>query len=373
MTGTQPDPALAAKHLTRRGFLRDTAALSVGGLMPGLPAVAAGERTLRAQARAVLRGGPKVALQMSPEPTEEDLQFARQMGVEYVVLWTGGAKANYDYFASRRELFASAGLRIYGFGNSSVHCQAALVLNLPERDEKVAEYKRYLRALGKAGIPYTTYAHMANGVWSTAPEETRGRAKARAFDLEKAPHRTLTHGRRYTEGELWDNFTRFIKEVAPVAEEAGVIIGIHPDDPPGVELGGIPRCIFSSFAGYQRALEIADSPNVGVCLCVGCWLEGGVHMGKDVLEAIRYFGERRKLFKVHFRNVDAPLPHFVETFPNGGYMDMYRVMKALQEIPFNGVVIPDHIPSMADDPRVGTAYTIGYMQALLQRAQAEGG
>ena len=325
------------------------------------------------QARTILQGGPKVALQMSPEPTEADLQFARQMGVEYVVLWTGGAKANYDYFASRRELFEKAGLKIYGFGNSSVHCQAALVLNLPERDEKVAEYKRYLRALGKAGIPYTTYAHMANGVWSTAPEQTRGGAKARAFDLEKAPHQTLTHGRRYTEGELWDNFTHFIKEVAPVAEEAGVIIGIHPDDPPGVELGGIPRCIFSSFAGYQRALEIANSPNVGVCLCVGCWLEGGERMGKDVLETIRYFGERRKLFKVHFRNVDAPLPHFVETFPNGGYMDMYRVMKTLQEVPFNGVVIPDHIPSMANDPRVGTAYTIGYMQALLQRAQAEGG
>ena len=152
-------------------------------------------------ARTILQGGPKVALQMSPEPTEADLQFARQMGVEYVVLWTGGAKANYDYFASRRELFEKAGLKIYGFGNSSVHCQAALVLNLPERDEKVAEYKRYLRALGKAGIPYTTYAHMANGVWSTAPEQTRGGAKARAFDLEKAPHQTLTprpqvHGNR---------------------------------------------------------------------------------------------------------------------------------------------------------------------------------
>jgi len=151
-----------------------------------------------------------------------------------------------------------------------------------------------------------------------------------------------------------------------------VIIGIHPDDPPGVELGGIPRCIFPSFEGYQQALDIADSRNVGVCLCVGCWLEGGQRMGKDVLETTRYFGERRRLFKVHFRNVDAPLPHFVETFPNGGYMDRYRVMKAPQEVPCNGVVIPDHIPSMANDHRVATAYPIGYMQALLHRAKAEG-
>lgn len=373
MDDNRPEPAVAAKNLTRRGFLRDTTAVSVGSLLPGLRAIAGTDPSLSADSRMVLEGGPKVALQMSPEPTDSDLEFARQMGVEYVVLWTGGANANYDYFASRRELFGKAGLKIYGFGNSSVHCQAALVLNLPERDEKTAEYKRYLRALGRAGIPYTTYAHMANGVWSTAPEQSRGGAKARAFDLAKAPHQTLTHGRKYTEAELWDNFTRFIQEVAPVAEEAGVRIGIHPDDPPGVELGGIPRCIFSSFAGYQRALEIADSPNVGVCLCVGCWLEGGAQMGKDLLEAIRDFGKRRKLFKVHFRNVDAPLPHFVETFPNGGYMDMYRVMKTLQEVPFNGVVIPDHIPSMANDPRVGTAYTIGYMQALLQRAKAESG
>ena len=71
---------------------------------------------------------------------------------------------------------------------------------------------------------------------------------------------------------------------------------------------------FQRFEGYKRALEIADSPNVGMCFCVGCWLEGGELMGKDVIESIRYFGERNKIFKVHFRNVDQPLPHFVETF-----------------------------------------------------------
>src|SRR5205807_6633724 len=82
--------------------------------------------------------GIKVAAQMSPEPAEEDLQFVRQMGVEYVVLWTDGEHANYDYFMSRRELFENAGLKIYGFGNSDVHNQDAIVLNLPNRDEKVA-------------------------------------------------------------------------------------------------------------------------------------------------------------------------------------------------------------------------------------------
>jgi len=237
---------------------------------------------------AAIEPGIKIAAQVSPEPREEDLQFVWQVGVEYVVLWTDGAHAHYDYFVSRRELFEKAGLKIYGFGNSSVHNQDAIVLNLPNRDEKVEEYKRYIRALGRAGIPYTTYAHMGNGIWSTETEETRGGAMARAFDLNNAQaghwrDRTyrmpLTHERTYSEEEIWENFASFIKEVTPVAEEAGVLIGIHPDDPPVPELGGIPRCIFSSFDGYRRAFEIADSPNIGMCLCVGCWREGGALMG----------------------------------------------------------------------------------------------
>lgn len=327
--------------------------------------------------------GAQIALQMPAEPSDEDLQFARQLGVEYVVLWTDGAHAGYDFYASRRELFERHGLKIYGFGNWDVHNQDAIVLNLPGRDEKIAQYKEHLRALGKAGIPYTTYAHMANGIWSTAPEPTRGGAQARAFDLSRAEqghwhgtryHMPLSHGRAYSEEELWQNFSHFIAEVAPVAEEAGVRIGIHPDDPPGVkELAGVPRCIFGTFAGYQRALQIAASPNVGVCFCVGCWLEGGELMGKGTLESIREFNGQGKIFKVHFRNVDAPLPHFVETFVDDGYQDMYQVLRELVSTGFNGVFIADHIPQMVGGPRVSTAYTIGYMQAMLRRANEEFG
>jgi mannonate dehydratase len=322
----------------------------------------------------------KIAAQMSPEPGADELAFVRQMGVEYAVLWTGADKASAEYYATRKALFAEHGITVYGFGNRNVHNQDAIVLGLPNRDAKIEEYKQHLRNLGKAGIPYTTYAHMANGIWSTNPEPTRGGAPARGFDLDKAYQGhwdgslytvPLTHGRRYTEDEIWDNFNYFIEQVTPVAEEAGVRIGIHPDDPPMPELGGVPRCIFSSFEGYRRALDKADSPNIGMCLCVGCWLEGGSQMGKDVLETIRYFGSRRRLFKVHFRNVNQPLPHFVETFLDDGYMDMYAVMKALREVDFSGVLIADHIPRMGDDPRLGTAFSIGYMKALVQRVNAE--
>jgi mannonate dehydratase len=327
--------------------------------------------------------GMKLAAQITPEPTEDDLKWLQQMGVEYVVLWTGGDKASYEYYASRRKLFEAAGLKVYGFGNSSVHNQDAITLNLPGRDAKIEEYKTHLRNLGKAGIPYTTYAHMANGIWSTEREVTRGGAPARAFDLAKADkgwwaHQEftapLTHGRKYTEDDIWENFTYFIQQVAPVAEEAGVRIGIHPDDPPVPELGGIPRCIFSSFDGYRRALEIADSPNVGMCLCVGCWLEGGAGMGKDVVETIRYFGGLKKLFKVHFRNVTRPMPEpWVETFMDDGYFDMHYVMRALREVEFDGAIISDHLPRMIGGRPAAEAWSVGYMRALVQAVNNEFG
>jgi mannonate dehydratase len=214
---------------------------------------------------------------------------------------------------------------------------------------------------------------MGNGIWSSAPETTRGGAKARGFDIATATGHwggkefkgPMTHGRVFSEKELWDNYEYFIRRVAPLAEELGIFIGIHPDDPPVPMLGGVPRCIFGTFEGYKQALEIANSPNVGVCLCCGTWLEGGELTGMDVLGAIRYFGKQGKLWKIHFRNVSSPVPHFNETFVDNGYMDMRKVMRALQEVEFDGCVIGDHFPQMVGGGRVAVAYTVGYMKALL--------
>ena len=94
-------------------------------------------------------------------------------------------------------------------------------------------------------------------------------------------------------------------------------------------------------------------------------------MGKDVIETIRYFGQRKKLFKVHFRNVTQPLPHFVETFMDDGYMNMYKVMKALREVNYDGIVIADHLPGLVGGYYAGTAYSVAYARALIERANAE--
>jgi mannonate dehydratase len=373
----------------RREFIKTggaLAALSLAGINPGksvLPGPAISENNVSKKQAIFSSGEPvmKIAVQAQSEPVENDLKLIQQMGIGHVVLNTDGKKSSYEYYSSRRQIYEAAGIKVFGFGNSSVHNVDAIVLNLPERDAKIEEYKNHIRNLGKAGIPYTTYAHMANGIWSTDREVTRGGAPTRGFDLEKATggdwagkryEAPITHGRKYSKEEIWANYEYFIKAAAAVAEAENVRIGIHPDDPPVPELGGIPRCIFSSFDGYKKALEIADSPNIGICLCVGCWLEGGSLMGKNVIETIKYFGKRNKIFKVHLRNVNQPLPHFTETFLYDGYADVYKILKALKDVDFDGVIIADHIPSMAYGPYTGTTFSVGYMKGLVERVIAEG-
>jgi len=369
--------ATASKHeLRRRDFIR---------LSAGAAAAAAVWRPLQTRAAMKLEPLPpgiKVSLQISSDATDEDLQFAQQLGVGYVNIPGGGARATLENFVRLKEKVEAAGLKVWNIGNSNVHNMSEVTLNLPGRDQKIEEYKAFHRNLAKAGIFYTTYAHMGNGIWSSPRETTRGGAPARAFNMDKNPKGNwggkvfegpLTHGRQFTKEELWENYTYFIKQVVPVAEELGMRIGIHPDDPPVPELGGVPRCIFGNFDGYIRALEIANSANIGVCLCAGTWMEGGKHMGKDVFEAARAFAKMDKLWKIHFRNVSAPIPYFVETFVDNGYTDMCKLMKTLYEVDFRGAVIADHVPGMVGGNRTGWAYSIGYIKALLAAVTAQKG
>jgi mannonate dehydratase len=328
------------------------------------------------------RSGSRIKLcaQASARPTDEQLLFLRQIGAEYVSVGAPRDLRTAEGFRQIKTRYADAGITVWNIGNSDVHNMPEVTLNLPGRDAKIEEYKRYLRNLGEAGIRYTTYAHMGNGIWSSGRAAIRG-ADAREFDLA-SPERKgtwggltwrepLSHGRVFTEAEIWENYTYFIRRVAPVAEQAGVRIGIHPDDPPVPVLGGVPRCIFSSFDGYRRALEIADSPNVGICLCCGTWLEGGrQRTGKDPEEMIRHFSAR-KVWKIHFRNVSAPLPHFVETFMDNGYYDMSKIMRALRDVGFEGIVILDHSPRMVGGNYTQTAYGFAYMKGLLNGVNAE--
>src|SRR3984893_1674035 len=336
------------------------------------------------------------------QPTPENLLYLKQLGVTWVSLAPRQETANAEGFIAMREQWEAGGFKVYNIGSGvgpsgSLHNMEEVTLNLPGRDKKIEEYLNYIRYLGKAGIPYSTYAHMGNGIWRSGREVLPRGYSGATLDLSSPNARgswagktytePLSHGRVFTKDEIWENYTYFIKKVVPVAEEAGVRIGIHPDDPPQPMLAGVPRCIFSNFEGYKKALEIANSPNIGVCLCCGSWLEGGTMTGKDPVEMIKYFGGMKKLFKIHFRNVSAPLPHFTETMIDDGYYDMSKIMRALVEVKFEGIMIPDHIPGLGINPSAETAggrcagggfrpspalaYLIGCMNSMLIAAQGK--
>jgi len=319
--------------------------------------------------RRPMRWGIKHSIQVAPD--DADLKLAKQLGLEYVHTWSSPPK--YKELVARVE---AAGLKMAKIGNNAVHNRPELALGLPGRDERIEMFNQNLRALAAAGIKYQLYAHMATGTHNTGRAAVRGGALARTFEAGKLPDletssNRVVFDRPYTEKEMWEHWEYFVRRVAPVADETGVKIGIHPDDPPGLTLGNVPRCLFSSFEGYRRALEIAGSPNIGVGLCCGTWLEGGAAVGKDVLDMIDYFGRRKRLFVIHFRNVDGTLPKFRETFLNDGYYDMYKIIRKLAEVGFDGVLSADHVPSTTGQGRAGEAYTIGYIQALIERANEE--
>jgi mannonate dehydratase len=324
--------------------------------------------------------GIKLTAQVSAKPTDDEILFLKQIGAEYVSVASTPDLRTAEGFKQIKQRYADAGITVWNIGNSSVHNMSEVTLNLPGRDKKIEEYKQYLRNLSEAGIYYTTYAHMANGIWKSGRAAVRG-SMAREFDMaspnkvgvwgDQKFYEPLSHGRKFSKEEIWDNYTYFIKQVAPVAEESNVRIGIHPDDPPEPELAGVPRCVFANFEGYKRAMEIANSPNVGICLCCGCWIEGGAKlMHKDPAEMIRYFGAE-KIWKIHFRNVSAPLPHFIETFMDDGYYDMSKIMRALVEVKFDGIAILDHSPELIGGHFAEQAYGFAYMKALKNRAEAE--
>ncbi|TDT74673.1 mannonate dehydratase [Arthrobacter sp. AG258] len=313
----------------------------------------------------------KLTFQLYQNFTDEDLEYVRQLGIRHVVVGTTGGTR--DFFQAAKKRVESAGLELTNIGNTDVHNMPAVTLGLPERDAMIGRYIEYLHDLHAIGMSYTTYAHMANGLWSSPNTAGRGNSVARTFNADTATGRWLdqsfaagnVHGRAYSEEELWENFAYFTERVVPVAEELGINIGLHPDDPPGLTLGGVPRCIASSYQGYQKAFEIADSPNFGACLCIGSWLEGGSSTGATPEEAIRGFAAAGKLWKVHFRNVSAPVPVFRETFLDEGYGSMVKYMATLAEVNFDGILIADHVPGMVGDPRNPWSLSIGYIQGMM--------
>ena len=321
-------------------------------------------------------GNIKIAHRIGWNVTDDDLLFFKQIGLRWARLEYGSEDPDVDKLRAVQKRFAKFDMKIYG---AVQHAYRSLKIQLgqPGRDEDIETYQRFLRSLGELGIPVAAYDFHPANTYTTNKVIRRGYV-ARKFNLEDFRNKVEKQrfDREYSADEIWANYTYFMNAVLPVAAEAKVQLALHPDDPPLAKMNGVAK-LFIHYDGYKRAEEIAGgSPWWGVRFCAGTWMEGGDKMGKDVLEMIEEYGRRGKIYDVDFRNVSSPLPHFVETFPDDGYTDMYQVMKALRKVGYSGSLVPDHIPELTGDDKIrraGTAYCIAYLKALLRRANEEVG
>lgn len=325
------------------------------------------------------------------EINDDDLRFAAQLGVTGVVFNTPVLTGQAPYGSNAmgatywntpgadrprqwdflellhlKERVNRFGLQLAAIENVPLHFYESCILGLPDRDAQIESYCATIRAVGRAGIPVLGYHWMANRVWRTSKSHVlRGGATTSAFDLRLAERAPLTHGRIFTSDEIWRNYVYFMNAVLPVAKSAGVILALHPDDPPVEQLGGVAR-IFRGFGAIRRAIEdVAPGENHMLDFCMGTWAEMGV---ATMLHGLRHFVPKRKVAYIHFRNVRGCVPTFEETFIDDGDVDAARVMALLDELGFDGFLIDDHVPHMIDDTlwmHRGRAYAVGYMTGLL--------
>jgi mannonate dehydratase len=304
------------------------------------------------------------------QATDEYLQFAAQFGAPDVLLNTanlpGAQRWELADLVKLRLRVEQYGLKLAALENVPTFFYDHIMLNGPRRDQQIDNMIYTIRSIAGAGIPIFGYHWMPSHVWRTTPVPIRGGALATAFDEGLADRLPLTHGRIYTEEELWANLEHWIRIITPIAEEERIRLGIHPCDPPVAVLGGIPQ-ILRNFAGYKRLIEIHPSPSNAIEFCQGTMSE--MRDDVDIYDKIRYFGSRDKILYVHFRNVSGTVPRFYEEFVNTGYVDMHKAMEIYYDVGFEGFFIDDHVPQTFQDTpwgHRGRAFANGYIQGLIE-------
>ena len=274
----------------------------------------------------------RVGLGQFNEITDDMLAFIKQLGVRDFLMNTpklpGDARWEYEDLAAIKKKADDADLHLMSLENVPVPFYDKIMLGLPGRDEQIEHMSATVRNMGKAGIPILGYHWMPNSVWRTQePATLRGGARATRFNQAEHDPDELTHDRVYTAEEMWANYEYYLERLLPVAEEAGVRLALHPDDPPVPSLGGIAR-LFHDFDGFKRAIDTFDSPNHGLDFCMGCWSEMGGH--EKVMEGIHHFAGRRRIAYIHFRDVIGSSDNFHECFIDEGQVDTFEVVKALK-------------------------------------------
>lgn len=278
----------------------------------------------------------------------------------------------------RREI-EDAGLVLEALENLDPAHWHDVLLDGPQRPEHIENVKTIIRRMGEAGIPTLGYNFSIAGV-SGRVSGLAGRGGALCVGMDgpaddlpmpsgvvwnmiynpDAPDEALPS---VTREELWRRFQRFLEEVVPVAEQSGVRLAAHPDDPPMPTVRRQPRLIYQPYL-YQRLIDLVPSANNTLELCVGTLAEMS---DGDVYEAVDNYSRQGKIAYLHLRNVVGKVPHYRETFIDEGEVDMLRILLILHRNRFAGVVIPDHTPQMSCSApwHAGMAHTLGYILAAL--------
>jgi len=339
--------------------------------------------------------------------TSENYAFARQAGATHVVVhlvdyFKAGAHNPRDnqptgseqgwgragdperlwtveeLVALRREINA-AGLELEAIENFDPAHWHDVLLDGPNKQEHLENCKTIIRRVGEAGIPVLGYNFSIAGVCGrvTGPFARGGAVSVgmdgpfdapmpsgMAWNMVVDPEAAPGVVPPATHEQLWQRLADFLDAVVPVAEEAGVTLAAHPDDPPMPTMRGQPRLVYQPQL-YQRLLDLRPSPRNALEFCIGTLAE---MTEGDVYAATDQYSRQGKLAYVHLRNVTGKVPHYRETFVDDGEVDMHRVLRILHRNQFDGVIIPDHTPQMtcAAPWHAGMAYALGYMQAAIK-------
>ena len=288
-------------------------------------------------------------------------------------LWT------YEELAALKRQINAAGLELEAIENFDPAHWHDILLDGPKKGLHLENVKTIIRNVGKVGIPIFGYNFSIAGVAGRVKGPfARGAAEAVGMDgpFDKPMLNGMVWNMVYdrtapagtvpsvTADELWQRLEGFLAEVIPVAEEAGVTLAAHPDDPPLPTIRGQPRLVYQPRL-YQKLIDLKPSPRNALEFCVGTLAE---MTEGDIYDVVDTYSRQGKLAYVHLRNVRGKAPFYKETFIDDGDVDVLRVLRILKQNGFKGVVIPDHAPQMACAApwQAGMAYALGYLRAGMQ-------
>lgn len=311
--------------------------------------------------------------------SESNLQLAAQCGVTDIVDRYPGPTMDDVISAKRR-------MEKFGLTLSVIEGYLPIENVKLGRDDgtELELLKTLIRHMGEAGIPILCYNFMAGSDWVRTRLDVPERAGAlvTGFDLKEVEQAILlshdSEGAQYarddervTADQLWQQLEQLLTEIIPVAEDAGVVLAMHPDDPPLPELLGKAR-IMNSVENFERLVELVPSPSNAVCFCQGTFAT----MGVDIPDAIRRLGPSIKY--VHFRDVKGTPESFVETFHDNGPTDMAEAIRTLRAVGFDGPIRPDHVPQLVGEEdgepgytMLGRLFAYGYIRGLLDGTEGK--